>query len=104
MEIKNDEKEQLVQMRGGFMVPERGGEYWTDEEREKLCMLFFSGVGLTTIALELRRTEMAVVQQLCQLGLFSPQNSPRKKRKKDCQCLCEQCSLVESCSAKNDAS
>lgn len=74
---------ELIQgMRQRTIIMEREGEYWTEDERRRLKELFKRNNDLTDIALALRRTEMAVVQQIQSLGLFE------KVRRHKVQRLC----------------
>ena len=50
-------------MRHQTLRADRAGDYWTDDEKNRLRILFDSGVGITEIALELGRTEPAVYQR-----------------------------------------
>lgn len=66
-------------IREGRMLPERSREYWGDDEREKLITLYSSGIGISQIALELQRSEMAVIQRLITEDLLTPPGSARKR-------------------------
>ena len=59
---------------------EREGDYWTQEEREKLTRLFDSGAVLTDIAIQLQRTEPAVYQQAEKLDLYQRKEKPARHR------------------------
>lgn len=75
-------------MRQRTIIMEREGEYWTEDERKQLRELFKRNNDLTDIALALRRTEMAVVQQIQSLGLFE---KARRRKVKATVCPCEKC-------------
>ena len=68
-------------------------DYWTDDEKNRLRILFDSGVGITEIALELGRTEPAVYQQIEKLDLYGRKQNPQRQRngKKPPECLCGRC-------------
>ena len=67
--ITNPElQEQIKQIRQCPEMLERTGEYWTEEEREQLCKLYRAGVGISEIAIRLRRAESAIIMQLTDLG------------------------------------
>lgn len=87
----NEYTESVKNMRNRTVRLDREGDYWTDEERETLVQKFREGEGITAIALELQRTESAVIQQIEALDLFG-----RKKKnpisKHPC-CLCANCKL-----------
>lgn len=72
---------------------DRAGDYWTDDEKNRLRILFDSGVGITEIALELGRTEPAVYQQIEKLDLYGRKQNPQRQRngKKHPECLCGRC-------------
>ena len=72
---------------------DRAGDYWTDDEKNRLRILFDSGVGMTEIALELGQTEPAVYQQIEKLDLYGRKQNPQRQRngKKPPECLCGRC-------------
>ena len=57
-------QESVRSMRNQTLRADRAGDYWTDDEKNRLRILFDSGAGITEIALELGRTEPAVYQQI----------------------------------------
>ena len=77
---------------------EREGDFWTQEEREKLTRLFDSGAGLTDIAIQLQRTEPAVYQQAEKLDLYQRKEKPARHRNDSSpsSCLCDRCQLDEA--------
>ena len=84
---------------------EREGDFWTQEEREKLTRLFDSGAGLTDIAIQLQRTEPAVYQQAEKLDLYRRKEKPARHRNDvlSSSCLCDRCRLdVTSCPRRMD--
>ena len=88
--ITNPElQEQIKQIRQCPEMLERTGEYWTEEEREQLCKLYRAGVGISEIAIRLRRAESAIIMQLTDLGEI--RRSKRKRSSPKGQCLCENC-------------
>jgi hypothetical protein len=90
--------EQLTKaIREGQVIPERSGEYWCDDEQEKMTNLYNSGVGISQIALELQRSEMAVIQRLITENLLTPPGAARKRTTKAPHCLCEECSMRRNC-------
>ncbi len=97
MEDSYDCQQLLKTFRDGQMIPERAGEYWGNDEREKLIDLFCSGVGISQIALELQRSEMAVIQQLITSKLLTSPGTQRSRRPPKPHCLCENCQLCGSC-------
>lgn len=88
---------QLIRaIREGKVCPDRAGECWNKDERKRLKNLFLNGVGLSEIALQLQRTEQAVVQQLLLNGLLTPpQNRRGKKAERQFDCRCPKCFYKE---------
>lgn len=93
--MKNEEafQESVRSMRNQTLRADRAGDYWTDDEKNRLRILFDSGVGITEIALELGRTEPAVYQQIEKLDLYGRKQNPQRQRsgKKPPDCLCGRC-------------
>ncbi|MDD6880242.1 MAG: hypothetical protein PUE18_01530 [Firmicutes bacterium] len=87
--------ETVKNMRNRTTRLDREGDYWTQEEREKLTRLFDSGAGLTDIAIQLQRTEPAVYQQAEKLDLYRRQANPvrHKDSSRANDCLCDRCRL-----------
>lgn len=87
----DEQTESVINMRNRTVRLDREGDYWTDEEKEMLVQKFNEGEGITAMALQLQRTESAVIQQIEALDLFG-----RKKKssipKRPC-CLCDKCKL-----------
>ena len=83
--------ESVKNMRNRTVRLDREGDFWTADEKEALVRKFNEGEGITTMALELQRTESAVIQQIEAMDLFG-----RKKKnpaqKPPC-CLCANCKL-----------
>lgn len=83
----------VMNMRNKLVPLEREGEYWSDEERDQMRCLFENGTGLTTIAMILQRTEMAVIQQGMLMNLFSPPHARRQYVHKPPRCHCPNCKV-----------
>lgn len=92
-----DQQELMRAIRQGNLTPERSREYWNDEERRKLNNLYAAGIGISKIAMEPQRSEMAVIQQLIGSGLLKTPGRKRGPRRKNPHCLCESCLLRENC-------
>ena len=89
--LEHDCTESVKNMRNRTVRLDRQGDYWTAEERESLAQKFHEGVGITAMALELQRTESAVIQQIEAMDLFGRKkknSSPKQPR-----CLCSSCQL-----------
>ena len=92
--FRNGYEESVKSMRNQTVRLDREGDYWTAEEKEALVQKFNEGEGITAMALELQRTESAVIQQIEALDLFG-----RKKKNpvlKQPHCLCSSCVLDPS--------
>ena len=97
MTTKQDE---LIALRTGVKLAERSGEYWSKEDIQLLKRLYCQdGIGISEIALLLKRSEGAVCQQLTKMGLLTPQGRHRTRKKKADEttelagrCLCPHCS------------
>ena len=89
--FRNGYEESVKNMRNRTVRLDREGDYWTAEEKEALVQKFNEGEGITAMALDLQRTESAVIQQIEALDLFG-----RKKKNpvsKQPRCLCSNCLL-----------
>ena len=87
-----DHTETIINMRKRTTRLEHEGDYWNEDEKEKLRQLFEQGVGITEISIQLQRTEPAVCQQIEKLDLYGRRDSPmRRRKKKTPSCLCERC-------------
>ena len=90
---QNEYREAVRNMRQSPALLERSGDYWSDDDKEKLERLFNEGVGITEIAMILQRSETAVVQQIEKLDLYDRKRYPTRQR--NCaaaaKCLCDTC-------------
>ena len=81
----------VMGQRAGLEPPAHEGDYWSDEDRARLKCLFDMGYGNSEIALELRRGEPAICQQIAHMDLFE-----RKRRRHRVRpalpsgCLCKE--------------
>lgn len=75
--------EQIRRMRDRTVPVERQQEYWTDAELQHLESMFYEGVGITDMALELHRSEMAIFNRI--QGYYRRVRAPRQS-KAECQC------------------
>lgn len=93
-------RKELRGLRTGKRPPQRSGEYWTEDEVQKLTTMFEEGIGISAIAVELDRTEVAIYQQLEKKGFLANQCKPRNRKKLERivqDCLCPFCGN-KSCS------
>lgn len=98
--LVNNYEESVKNMRNRTVRLDREGDYWTAEEREALIQKFHEGVGITAMALQLQRTESAVIQQIEAMDLFG-----RKKKSsapKQPRCLCSDCKYDSTLCPRNN--
>ena len=93
------ETEGVINMRRRTVGLDREGDYWTDEEKQKLVQKFMEGEGITAIALELQRSEPAIFQMIEKLDLFNRKNQPQRRKSlpNPPVCLCENCRVDPAC-------
>lgn len=91
-------KEDLISLRKGEKPPERSGEYWSKEERQSLICDFTDGEGISNMAVKYKRTELAVVQELKNAGMFKNQSRHRRKNR---ICIDDLCCHCPSCAIKD---
>lgn len=91
----NERAERIRAMRRRTALAERQREYWTQEEKEQLKRLFEAGIGISEIALELKRTEEAVMQQIHTMNLYERVRRPNRGKKSEC--LCKKCLKHQEC-------
>lgn len=98
--------EAVKSMRNRTTRLEHEGDYWSQEERDRLEYLFYTGVGITAIAIQLQRTEPAVAQQIEKLDLYQRKLNQQRKRssKGNYGCLCGRCELYPKCCPRLRAS
>ena len=97
MEHSYDEQEWLKLMRKGGILPERSREYWSQDERDQLATMYTDGTGISQMALQLQRSEQAVMQQLMVTGLMTSTASRKARVEKLPHCLCDECQMQENC-------
>ena len=93
--MDNDLQQSLRELRSHRKLPEREGEYWSDEERENLSRKFNEGAGISEIAVALHRSEPAIMQQIEKLDLYNRKDHPVRRKKcrehGNDRCLCGKC-------------
>lgn len=85
-----------LRRRGSRM--EREGDYWEQDEKERLEEMFDDGIGLSEMAIRLQRTEPAVIQQIEKLDLYRlyrRKDHPKRDGNTDRlpRCLCPLCKV-----------
>lgn len=85
----------IKNMRNRTVRLDREGDYWKDDKKGQLERMFNEGVGITEMAMELQRTEPAIIQQVEKMDLYQRKAAPIRKKSsfKQPQCLCSDCSL-----------
>ena len=64
IQSNSSKAEQVRKMRDRTEPVDRQQEYWTDDELQRLESMFYEGVGITDIALELGRSEIAIFNRV----------------------------------------
>lgn len=92
------EREMIRRHRNGTIRFDREGEFWRDDEKLKVKMMFEEGYGISEIAIDVGRTEPAVMQQIEKMDLYQRAQNPKRHRAppKAPVCLCSTCSLSPS--------
>lgn len=89
--MQNDKERLLAAIRNGDLPSERSKEYWSEEEREEVRRKFGAGKGISELALQLQRSENAVIQQLTAMEMLTPPGRHRRRKKKMPMCCCPRC-------------
>lgn len=88
----------LIAMRMNGKGLDNDGLYWSEEDRKKLVNAFESGIGVSEIALLLKRSETAIMQQITCEGLMQFETKKRNRSaKKSAKCLCPTCECRDTC-------
>lgn len=74
------------------------GQYWSEKDKKQLEKLFAEGAGITEIALELKRSEPAIVQMLIKGDYFRTEIKSRNRSNRGRRCICGRCNDYEFCS------
>lgn len=90
----NDQKQLLIALRQGNAVSERSESFWGDDEKRQVIQMYDAGIGISEMAMNLQRSENAVVQRLLTQGLLTPPNKKRNHRRNKPKCRCPQCRLL----------
>ncbi|MDO5786046.1 MAG: hypothetical protein Q4P20_13410 [Eubacteriales bacterium] len=88
----------LIAMRMNGKGLDNDGLYWSEEDRKTLVNAFESGIGVSEIALLLKRSETAIMQQITREGLMKFETKKRNRSaKKSAKCLCPTCECRDTC-------
>ena len=86
--------ETVRNLRNRTAVLEHEGDYWTEDERNRLRQMFEASIGVTKIAIILQRSEPAIIQQFEVMDLYHRQENPRRQRRcKKPSCKCKKCKV-----------
>lgn len=96
-ELSEAEKlSKISAMRTGYFEVENYRIEWKQEEIELLKRLFYDGVGISEIALTLRRSERGVIQRIELEHLFKKIRKPSGTHAVP-TCKCSKCGLQTQC-------
>lgn len=84
--------------RNGIIRFDHEGEFWRDDEKRMVKMMFDEGYGISEIALAVGRSELAVMQQIEKMDLYQREMHPKRQKSlpKAPSCLCSSCTLDRS--------
>lgn len=89
-------------------IPLKQTSYWTEKEKSELESMFYSGIGITEMALHFSRSEHAIINMLDSMKLYVKMTRNRSNGgSSKCRCLgCEhfqnsRCILNHPCERKN---
>ena len=81
MNTNHDLSDEIKTMRKiGHYMP-HDGWYWSDVDIDYLKENFNSGTGISQIAVELQRSELAVIQEIEKLDLYERKEYPKRHRR-----------------------
>lgn len=85
----------IIAMRQYGTGLDRMGERWTDEERKEVKEAYFKGEDISQIALQHKRSELAIIKQLDDAGAFGNQGKSRAPKTESC--ICHKCPCKHAC-------
>lgn len=93
-----DLKPKIIAMRKKGEGMENDGHYWKEEEINRLIEGHNDGIGISELAVELSRSESAIIQQMYREGLLvTPETKKRNRSPKPEPPACETCEMKEEC-------
>lgn len=98
------ERELIRRLRNGSIKLDHEGDIWHDDEKFNVKFMFEEGYGISQIAMEVQRTEHAVMQQIEKMDLYQRALNP-KRRKRSAKvpvCLCKVCTLDVGCCPRGE--
>lgn len=90
-----DTDNKIKALRSGEITLDREGDYWNENDIEKIKNAFDSGIGLSKIALMLQRTEVAIINEIEKLNLYQISKGCSKTRN-NYSCRCKGCKLRDT--------
>ena len=90
-------KNNIIAMRSGDFDLDNDGHYWSAAEKRLLIDCFNEGMGISEMALQMGRSEPAIVQQLMKERMFEHETQTRKSRGSSRSCKCPQCDEYKTC-------
>ena len=92
------ERALIRRQRNGMIRFDHEGEFWRDEEKRMVRMMFDEGYGISEIAIAVGRSEPAVMQQIEKMDLYQREQNPKRHKSppKAPTCLCSTCMLDRS--------
>ena len=89
------EREMIRRLRNESIKLDHEGDVWHDDEKFKVKFMFEEGYGISEIAMEVQRTEHAVMQQIEKMDLYQRALNPKRRKlsAKVPVCLCKVCTL-----------
>ena len=99
------ERELIRRLRNGAIRLDHEGDVWHDDEKFKVKFMFEEGYGISEIAMEVQRTEHAVMQQIEKMDLYQRALNPKRRKlsAKIPVCLCKVCTLDSGCCPRCEA-
>jgi len=77
MMTEEETRSEILRIRTSPKSVERKRQYWSEAENKELTALFYQGIGISEIALLLKRSERTVVMKCNELRLYGSQNTKR---------------------------
>lgn len=109
--IEKDFSTAVKNMRRRTIKLDREGDHWTAEDDEQIDRMFHAGEGITNMAIQLQRTEPAILQRIEKLDLYQRRENPRRRvfNKEPSECLFQRrccdsasCPLYKDCKGRQE--
>ena len=95
---ENELRKTVIRMRKRMIHFEHEGDYWSEDEKEQLVLMFESGCGITDMAIALQRTEPTICQQIEKMDLYRRKENVQRRKNAERKngCLCSRCTADRS--------